>query len=916
MEVRAKGMDEAFITKLEDELFYVKDESGKERPQKYCDIRPDGVIDFLDDDTTKTNENKKVAYKAYKESHNLEEIWDSFQAYYHALKNRTYMDVETQIERQYFNIVEDYANGKYIIARSLSEDFHYASNGNTDSFDPDYANNRNKCMEEEQLTKKVRDNPYFGEFITKNDQATYIGYHEIPGKVIDWRSRDITDHYYNPVKYEDIKVTRKFDIVKGKLKTFSDDYNLEQTDSGYSDEFLVRLIEAQRDNPDMRSIAGTIQAQQYSVIGEPIDTNLIVLGCAGSGKTSIMLHRLSYMVFNEFIKPQDVTVISPNKLLNMENTELAKELDLGDCHRTDINDFYLDTINDYINRNSFNTYERDKFVKELRVNGFDANYTVDDNMLESIYSDGFRASFEDTLISVIKNPDIECYGFNFCQYEEELISTEERKLFGDRINHENDKSILGYYSKMAEDYQMACRSISRGNVEAKLTGKGNASESTKTKYEKSKLKINESEGIIRGIELRYANESKSVEAELEYAETELINILMEIKEFKTEAVTYKPEVVNILIKKKVILEEKLSDLNSKRNKIAAARAKELKASVPDLKEYNRIRKQYNALMLFRGCNDLSGAVTKTETGHYSVNEKLFKQLYDFYDKYEDQLGESIDDGHESTCEFVKSLNKLSIKVKNYEKFINESDCRYFLTDIIMGIIDYYKSKNQLEPKQYEFEVYLILIGLNKIYGKIDNDKGFIILDEFQECSANEIDLIKNSYHYVGFNLYGDPMQCLMSKGTYENDSDYYGDLGYITYKFDKNYRNAMEITQYINHNYGLNIEGIGLHGTAIEIRERKFVGISQRNDGKRSVLLVKSKNEYDSLIKGKDKEKYNYINESNLLMDKKKINAIPVRLAKGMEFENVYVYDRNMNHKEMYVACTRALENLCVIKSR
>ena len=70
------------------------------------------------------------------------------------------------------------------------------------------------------------------------------------------------------------------------------------------------------------------------------------------------------------------------------------------------------------------------------------------------------------------------------------------------------------------------------------------------------------------------------------------------------------------------------------------------------------------------------------------------------------------------------------------------------------------------------------------------------------------------------------------------------------------------------------------------------------------------------MIKGKDKEKYNYINESNLLMDKKKINAIPVRLAKGMEFENVYVYDRNMNHKEMYVACTRALENLCVIKSR
>jgi DNA helicase IV len=82
--------------------------------------------------------------------------------------------------------------------------------------------------------------------------------------------------------------------------------------SGVTD-VLLRELERDRD-AKMRDIVQTIQAAQYDVIEHPSDATLVLQGGPGTGKTSVALSRLSFILFNntEKIAPKEVLVIGPN----------------------------------------------------------------------------------------------------------------------------------------------------------------------------------------------------------------------------------------------------------------------------------------------------------------------------------------------------------------------------------------------------------------------------------------------------------------------------------------------------------------------------------------------------------------------------------------------------------------------------
>ena len=69
-------------------------------------------------------------------------------------------------------------------------------------------------------------------------------------------------------------------------------------DKGTVDPFLMDILIKNRHIHKLTDIIKTIQSNQNSIIRQPLNSNLIVQGCAGSGKTMIMLHRLSYLKFN------------------------------------------------------------------------------------------------------------------------------------------------------------------------------------------------------------------------------------------------------------------------------------------------------------------------------------------------------------------------------------------------------------------------------------------------------------------------------------------------------------------------------------------------------------------------------------------------------------------------------------------
>lgn len=186
------------------------------------------------------------------------------------------------------------------------------------------------------------ENPYFARIDfkeAKRDKETYyIGKVGIENstegeeKVIDWRA-PIADLYYSGT-YGDcyyiapigvingkLQLKRKFLLRNGELKdAFDEGINeiiLKNKQDGQSliDEFLkVNLEESVAGK--LKEVVATIQKEQNDIIRAEKNSAIFIQGSAGSGKTTVALHRLAFLLYKytETLKPKEVLVLAPNKL--------------------------------------------------------------------------------------------------------------------------------------------------------------------------------------------------------------------------------------------------------------------------------------------------------------------------------------------------------------------------------------------------------------------------------------------------------------------------------------------------------------------------------------------------------------------------------------------------------------------------
>ena len=185
--------------------------------------------------------------------------------------------------------------------------------------------------------------PYFAriDFISdelKKKETIYIGKNGINknGSIVvtDWRA-PISSLYYDyeigKCNYEapignisgimDLK--RQFEIEKGELLEYFD------VDLVSNDELLQKYLNSNNDTR-LKSIVATIQKEQNEVIRKKIFDNLIIQGVAGSGKTTVALHRIAYLVYNYIkdIKPSQYIVIGPNPVFLKYIKSVLPELDV------------------------------------------------------------------------------------------------------------------------------------------------------------------------------------------------------------------------------------------------------------------------------------------------------------------------------------------------------------------------------------------------------------------------------------------------------------------------------------------------------------------------------------------------------------------------------------------------------------
>lgn len=235
-----------------------------------------------------------------------------------------------------------------------------------------------------QKLYKIQNNPYFGRIVFSdgiNKDNVYIGITHVTDDnnnyyVHDWRS-PICNLFYDyevgkasymaPMgKIEgEITLKRQYTIKDGKLLHIFDN------NTNIDDELLQEVL-ASADNDKMKNIVNTIQAEQNTVIRNTDDKNLIVQGIAGSGKTSVALHRIAFLLYKiENLNSNNVLIFSPNKIFSEYISNVLPELGESNTIETTINDFldmeikefrHVETFTAFIER-SYQDREDYEFIK-------------------------------------------------------------------------------------------------------------------------------------------------------------------------------------------------------------------------------------------------------------------------------------------------------------------------------------------------------------------------------------------------------------------------------------------------------------------------------------------------------------------------------------------------------------------------
>ncbi len=313
--------------------------------------------------------------------------------------------------------------------------------------------------------------PYFGRIDfrarTQAEKETlYIGKHSVVDPdtadylVTDWRA-PISDLYYSGTlgrsEYKapggfiegDFSLKRRFTYTKDELPLI--DRYFDEGDSIITpqsegegnvldDEFL-RINLEESSGEKLKEIVATIAKEQNEIIRAEKNIPIILQGAAGAGKTTVALHRLSYLLYKhrDTLTDMDVCIIAPNRLFLEYISEVLPDLGSNGVIQTTFEDLVL-------KETGLKKYNltRDEILKSVlegdeagillsKVSGIKGSYS---------FTEVIRAMADDYRDSIIPDTGIEASG------EILYTSDELRKLFSESLSHLNITERL----KMLESY--------------------------------------------------------------------------------------------------------------------------------------------------------------------------------------------------------------------------------------------------------------------------------------------------------------------------------------------------------------------------------------------------------------------------------------------------------------------------------
>lgn len=325
-----------------------------------------------------------------------------------------------QIKRQLeesMHAAENYKKETISTQKQMWEDVRLAPSDLSDldglaqvwQFQVEIANQARKYKSSHKMTDRLErmySSPYFGriDFVEDGEskpEPVYIGLYtlvDLSGEILvyDWRA-PISSMFY------DFEIGRSSykcpaGIIDGEI-ILKRQYKIANACIDYmfnsslkiNDDILQQILSKSVDNK-MKTIITSIQREQNIVIRDDTHNILIVQGAAGSGKTSIALHRVAYLLYKyrESVNAENIIIFSPNQVFNDYVSNILPELGEENMHQTT----FIEYFNKIISPN-FKQEDMNDQIEYLLANRKQPQYAV---RIESI-----KYKTSKSFIDVMKN---------------------------------------------------------------------------------------------------------------------------------------------------------------------------------------------------------------------------------------------------------------------------------------------------------------------------------------------------------------------------------------------------------------------------------------------------------------------------------------------------------------------------------
>lgn len=679
------------------------------------------------------------------------------------------------------------------------------------------------------------------------------------------------------------KIKMRFSHVKGVTHLFP--LTDEEEEKLIFDEFLQELAN-RRANEEFKNIVFSIQKRQAEIIKAPFKENLIVQGCAGSGKSMIMLHRLPIIIYdNQTITRNNVYIISPSETYIQMAEEMREQLEISDLQMGTLNQYYDYVLSKYKVNKAI--YGNANIQRELSAE--QENYVYGSACIEDMHS-----------------------------YIKQLLS--ERKVnYGELqvfLKLDNYDPVNDTPDTVISSILLNSNAIIDANTKALRHVFTMIRKALQSLQDLKQNVVNKKANVLRNISKEIIDNRKLIEEKELILDTKLGEIAQK--------------------NRRDVIEE---------SRVMIAELEQLRLSVKEDNSYfdNLIDQSECLTSAFDVYSEMNTVFEKNEWQQvYEYIEKI-KSIVKAYSDYTVEVAfarEKYLDYTESMKMYLENIREDIMALCNidvnylasgtYASVLEENQYYMQLKESLPNDIYCYimKKLGQVPDKKGRFEglscsPYLYTQIMYVLRGVPNAAKERLIcIDEAQELAPEELRLIRAvNDERVVLNLYGDENQHIEGTKGINSWSEFEGILDVEPKILNENYRNARQITLECNRWFGMEMLAINLDGNGVyEITSRdefiekvkELFTITTRVGLK--AIIVQNGREARYIIRqfAMYKEKIHDMTGGEFGFHRTRWNLLTVAQSKGLEFTTVVVVSGHMSRNEKYIAYTRALNELFI----